>query len=59
MAVGMSAVDGFAVVAVNGIVAIRSDRPTAELPPNHARRLAICLLEAAQDAERPEPTEWP
>jgi len=59
MAAGRASVDGFAVVAVNGIVAIRSDRPTAELPPDQARKLALCLLEAAQDAERPEPPEWP
>lgn len=59
MGVGMPAVDGFAVVAVNGTKAVRSDRPTSELPPDQARRLAICLLEAAQDAQRPEPPEWP
>ncbi len=59
MAAGRAGVDGFAVVAVNGTVAVRSVRPTAELPADQARRLAICLLEAAQDAERPEPPEWP
>jgi broad specificity phosphatase PhoE len=47
------------VLAVNGIVGIRADRPLTELAGDQARRLAISLLEAAQDAERPEPTEWP
>jgi hypothetical protein len=27
--------------------------------PDEARRLAITLIEAASDAERPEPPEWP
>ncbi|MFJ3319365.1 hypothetical protein [Curtobacterium sp. NPDC086286] len=51
MAAGKTTTDGFSVLAVNGIVGIRADRPLTEL--------AISLLEAAQDAERPEPTEWP
>lgn len=59
MAADRSGVDGFLVVAVNGAVAVRSDRPTAELPADQARRLAIRLLEAAQDAQRPELPEWP
>lgn len=59
MGVGRARIDGFAVVAEHGSVAVRSDCPTVELPADQARRLAICLLEAAQDAERPEPPEWP
>lgn len=59
MAAGRASVEGFAIVAVSGTVAIRSERPTAELGADQARRLAICLLEAAQDAERPELPEWP
>lgn len=59
MSAGQTGVHGFAIVVVNGIVAVRSARPTAEVQADTARRLAICLLEAAQDAERPEPPEWP
>jgi hypothetical protein len=59
MAAGKTTTDGFSVLAVNGIVGIRADRPLTELAGDQARRLAISLLEAAQDAERPEPTEWP
>lgn len=59
MAAGKTPADGFSVLAVNGVVGIRADRPLTELAGDQARRLAISLLEAAQDAERPEPTEWP
>ncbi|MET3450107.1 hypothetical protein ABIC61_000354 [Curtobacterium sp. 1544] len=59
MAAGKTTVDGFSVLAVNGIVGVRAERPLTELAGDQARRLAISLLEAAQDAERPEPSEWP
>jgi|GEM_PF-6806731 len=59
MAAGKSAVEGFSVLAINGIVGFRTERPLTEMQADQARRLAISLLEAAQDAERPEPPEWP
>jgi len=59
MPAGKTTVDGFAVLAINGVVGLRVERPLTELAADQARRLAICLLEAAQDAERPEPPEWP
>ncbi|RXF83247.1 hypothetical protein CffCFBP3418_13530 [Curtobacterium flaccumfaciens pv. flaccumfaciens] len=59
MPAGKTTVDGFAVLAINGVVGVRAERPLTELAGDQARRLAICLLEAAQDAERPEPPEWP
>lgn len=59
MAAGKATVDGFAVLAINGVVGFRAERPLTEMAGDQARRLAICLLEAAQDAERPEQAEWP
>ncbi|TCK63616.1 hypothetical protein [Curtobacterium sp. PhB136] len=59
MGAGKTLATGFSVLAINGIVGVRAERPLTELAGDEARRLAICLLEAAQEAERPEPPEWP
>jgi hypothetical protein len=47
------------VLTTDSAVQFHSQKPLTVMTPDEARRVAIGLLEAAQDAERPEPPAWP
>lgn len=47
------------VLTADRTVQFHSQLTLTSMTPDEARRVAIGLLEAAQDAERPEPPEWP
>lgn len=52
--------DGFVETVVKtGAASLQTPSNVTDMNPDECRRLAVLLIEAAADAERPEPPEWP